>query len=159
MDNFQIDVTSNGREDFVTVLRLAFKGAPGGKASSYAVHPTLGLVLRWTAAETDKKIYDVSLRDERQRALREQGKTWEVAAAAAPLDAGAPILPLPYPMETTAAIEFAWNWLAQASYGQKPDIDGDCKKGWRIFNEAWGHVGRDCYAFVAVRPTWALYGK
>jgi len=66
---------------------------------------------------------------------------------------------LPYPMTLEQAAEFAIGWLEHADYGQKPDHDGDNKKGWRLYCEDWGFVGDDYYAFAAVEPVWAMYGK
>lgn len=68
-------------------------------------------------------------------------------------------LKLPYPMLPAEAAKFAYNWLKHSEYGPKPDIDGSCKHGWRIFNEAWGHVGGHSEAFIAIEPAWAMYGK
>ena len=50
-------------------------------------------------------------------------------------------------------------WLAKADYGPKPDHDGDSVKGFRLYNEEWGHVDGDWSAFLAVQPVWAMYGK
>src|SRR5690349_24893058 len=43
-------------------------------------------------------------------------------------------------------------WLAEADYGPQPDHDGDNSKGWRIYNEAWGHVDNLWGAIVAIQP-------
>jgi hypothetical protein len=66
---------------------------------------------------------------------------------------------LPYPMDCTAATEFVWNWLKTAGYGEQPDHDGDNARGFRVYNESWGHVGNEWQAFVAIRPEWQMYGK
>lgn len=66
---------------------------------------------------------------------------------------------LPYKMDPIAAIDFVWNWLKTADYEQQPDHDGDNGKGWRIFNEAWGHVKSEWAAICAIQPVWAMYGK
>lgn len=66
---------------------------------------------------------------------------------------------LPYVMDYDAAVSFAWNWLKTADYGHEPDHDGDNGEGFLIFNEDWGHVDHDHYAFVAIKPMWAMYGK
>ncbi len=66
---------------------------------------------------------------------------------------------LPYPMTLEQAADFAAGWLDHASYGKQPDHDGDNGKGWRLYNESWGHVDGEWEAFVAVMPVWAMYGK
>lgn len=50
-------------------------------------------------------------------------------------------------------------WLKEADYGSQPDTDGHNSKGWRIFNEGWGHVCGMWQAFVAIEPEWLTYGK
>ena len=67
--------------------------------------------------------------------------------------------PLPYPMRIGALVEFAWNWLDTADYGRKPNFDGSSGKGWRIYNEDWGHVKGEWAAICAIQPVWAMYGK
>lgn len=68
--------------------------------------------------------------------------------------------PFPYAMELSDVIPFVWGWLqkTQPSSG-RPDHDGDNEKGYRVFNEAWGHVFGDYRAFIAITPIWAMYGK
>lgn len=51
------------------------------------------------------------------------------------------------------------SWLDEVPYGGQPDHDGSNKKGFRLYNEAWGHIGSHREAFLAVEPAWALYGK
>ena len=51
-------------------------------------------------------------------------------------------------------------WLAAVPMPPAPDIDGSVKRGWRISNDAWGHVQPFGWpAFVRIEPQWALYGK
>ncbi len=69
------------------------------------------------------------------------------------------VLPLPYPMKLDAAIGFAWHWLESAVYGPQPDHDGSNHKGWRVYNEAWGHIDGEWRAFAAIQPEWMMYGK
>ena len=66
----------------------------------------------------------------------------------------------PFPMDADGASDFAARWLAVAPYPKEPDHDGDNEKGWRFYNEAWGHVGKYGHcALIAVRPSWQMYGK
>jgi hypothetical protein len=67
--------------------------------------------------------------------------------------------PLPVPLDAEGAAVFVKAWLAAAEYGPEFDHDGDNGKSWRIYNESWGHVDGCHYAFVAIEPLWAMYGK
>lgn len=49
MDNRRIDVTTQGRKSFGMAMELVFAGAPGGKATHFAVLKDRGLVLAWSA--------------------------------------------------------------------------------------------------------------
>lgn len=50
-------------------------------------------------------------------------------------------------------------WLKQADYGRQPDIDGSCRKGWRVYVETWGRVNGDWTAAFAVEPVWLEFHK
>lgn len=70
----------------------------------------------------------------------------------------------PYEMEYKDVVPFVWGWLQKVEYGdyENPIDDGgdvDNVKGFRIFNEDWGHVDNSSYAFIAIRPAWAWIGK
>lgn len=67
--------------------------------------------------------------------------------------------PLPFPMTLEQAADLAVGWLEHADYGKKPGHDGSNDKGWRLYCEAWGQVDGDSYAFAALEPAWAMYGK
>ena len=67
--------------------------------------------------------------------------------------------PLPFAMDAGAVLPIIKGWLAEQDYGREPGHDGDNGKGWRVYNEAWGHIGNDWEAFLAVKPAWAMYGK
>ncbi len=41
---------------------------------------------------------------------------------------------------------------AAPDYGPKPDIDGDCKKGWRL-------VAGSSIDVIEIHPCWMMYGK
>lgn len=66
---------------------------------------------------------------------------------------------LPFKLDHIGAADFAARWLVEQNYGREPDHDGDNGKGWRLYNESWGHVGGWSGAFIAVKPAWAMYGK
>jgi hypothetical protein len=51
-------------------------------------------------------------------------------------------------------------WLEEQPYGLEPPIDGDCSKGFRIYNEKWGRIdGCSDYSFIAIKPEWAIHHK
>jgi hypothetical protein len=69
-------------------------------------------------------------------------------------------IPLPYPMGSTQATEFAWGWLELNEPTEKePSHDGDNGKGFTVYCDFWGHVMKNSYAFVGIKPEWAWYGK
>lgn len=131
MDNFRIDITSEGDVNLERALLIAFSRSGSG-AVGYAVRDAVPgvphetkprrLVLFWTTREAD-------------------------------------FVPLPFKLDAAAAADFARHWLAEQDYGKEPDHDGHNGRGWRIYNEAWGHVDGDYAAFVAIAPAWAMYGK
>ncbi len=62
-------------------------------------------------------------------------------------------------MEQETCLAIIQAWLRKANYGFEPDTDGSVKRGWRFFNETWGHVNSDHYAAFGVLPVWIVYGK
>lgn len=71
-----------------------------------------------------------------------------------------PTTTFPFKMAAPQIAEFIHEWLKQsADYGSEPDIDGSCERGWTVYTESWGHVNEQWEAFLAVKPTWILYGK
>jgi hypothetical protein len=69
------------------------------------------------------------------------------------------ITPFAFKMAAQDVLPVIKGWLAEQDFGKQPDHDGDNGKAWRLYNEAWGHVGNDWEAFLAVQPAWAMYGK
>ena len=67
--------------------------------------------------------------------------------------------PLPAPLKGEALVGFVRSWLETVDYGKEDDTDGHCKKGWHVYNDAWGYIDGDPYAFVAIEPVWLVYGK
>jgi hypothetical protein len=66
----------------------------------------------------------------------------------------------PQDISLDIAVSIGHEWLTyKADYGEEPDHDGDNKKGWRMYNEAWGYIDNEWEAFVAIEPKWAMYGK
>jgi hypothetical protein len=75
------------------------------------------------------------------------------------LTSTAAVTPFPFKMTIPQLADFVLGWLSEADYGPEPDHDGDNGKGWRCYNEGWGHIGGEWQAFAAVEPVWAMYGK
>ncbi len=68
--------------------------------------------------------------------------------------------PFPAPMTAEQVQPVVQSWLASAVYGPQPDHDGSNEKGFRVYNEEWGHVATfRTDAFVAIEPIWLLHGK
>lgn len=125
MNNFRIDVASEGREQ----LRLALSIVVGksGQATHYRLDEQHGwLILYWTAPHL-------------QGASKFPGK-----------------------MGVDALVPFIESFLSAVprdKRAQKLDHDGSSGEGWRLFNEAWGHVNGEWEALCAVEAIWAWYGK
>lgn len=133
MDNRVISIQSEGWRAFQLAFELLWDNCPGGKATHYYHHPKHGLVLLW-------KHDDFYI----------------------PETPNQPALPLPFAMNLKAATDMAWSWLQEqsdSSYQDYCDHDGSMGKGFKVYNEAWGHVANSHYAFLAVVPIWAWYGK
>lgn len=67
--------------------------------------------------------------------------------------------PLPAPLKGEALLGFVKSWLESVNYDSEPDHDGSNSRGWRVYNENWGHIGNDPYAFAAIEPAWLMHGK
>ena len=67
--------------------------------------------------------------------------------------------PLPSPADSGQICAIAKAWLESVDRGRQPDHDGDNGRGFRLYNEAWGHVDEHYQAFLALSPAWAMYGK
>lgn len=124
MDNFRIDITSEGQASLLQALGICF--AQHRAATHYVVREAeppkpRRLVFMWTEAK----------------------------------DAVA----LPFKLDVEGAADFARRWLDEQDFGRQPDHDGDNGKGWRLYNEAWGHVDNQYQGWIAVAPAWAMYGK
>lgn len=69
--------------------------------------------------------------------------------------------PFPYALENKSRVlgKFLKGWLKQCQYPPQPDHDGHNERGFRIYNNEWGHVDGMYQAFLAIEPAWAMYGK
>lgn len=116
MDNFRIDVTSQGERHLAAVFDIVAKY----KIIGYSVEDGV-LIFYWSEHPAMTK--------------------------------------LPFTLDAKGAVDFVTRWLAEQDYGDEPDHDGSNGKGWRAYNEAWGHVKNRWQALVAIHPVWAMYGK
>lgn len=74
--------------------------------------------------------------------------------------AGKDWIPFLIPLTAETAVQVVRDWVDMtAKFGKQPDHDGDNDKSCRIYCEAWGLVDHNQYAFVAIAPAWAMYGK
>lgn len=140
MDNFQIDVTAEGRESLSKALEIAFEHNASGPAKSFQV---------------------VTLKSEEYNHVPKDldGKTAFVFRWAEKQPNETSVSNLPFKLDAAGATEFATRWLAEQDYGDPLDHDGSNGKGWRVFIGFWGHLMEDRYAICAVIPWWAWYGK
>jgi hypothetical protein len=63
------------------------------------------------------------------------------------------------PTDASTAVAPITAWLKSQKYGTVPPCDGSVVEGFRVYNENWGHIGDDHYAFVAIEPELIIYGK
>jgi hypothetical protein len=69
-------------------------------------------------------------------------------------------IPLPFPMDCGAAINFLSAWLDTCTYPPEPDQDGSNGKGFiATTGNFWGHCEGLRYSIVMVVPDWQMYGK
>ena len=70
-------------------------------------------------------------------------------------------VPFPTPLKKEEVGPLIKSWLSgKASYGRRPDLDGDAEKSWRFEVNEWGQVeGYGWESFLKVTPVWALSGK
>lgn len=153
MDNFRFDMTCEGEDALVAAFNLVFaaKGLVGKYPKGgirgithYAVRPaTEGVKLpdgSWQHNQYPRPLRMVFFNH--YEIKPEDGK-----------------VAFPFKMDADGAADFARRWLSQTEYGHEPDHDGDNGKGWRLYNEGWGHIDGDNYGVIAVAPVWAMYGK
>lgn len=68
--------------------------------------------------------------------------------------------PFPAPMELDFVATMAHEWLKTAKYPEEPYHDGDNDRGWRLYKEDWGRIGKYGHGSIcAIEPMWIEYGK
>lgn len=132
-DNNKIDVRLD-IDHLPAMLVVALSTAPGNLATHYFIHKDFGLVLLWNEDS-------VSLSD------------------------AVVVKPLP-PMSVD---DFVMGWIKQTKpedfstqdgWDKKyDDSDVSNRKGFRMYNEDWGHVAGSFYGIVAIKPVYMWSGK
>lgn len=154
MDNFRFDMTAEGVGSLASAMKLVFQirgcegsNPRGGKrgVTHYAIRP----VKEGQKAPDGKWLYNCEPRPLRLVFFNHYDIKKEDGDKTT----------LPFKLDADGASDFARRWLEEADYGREPDHDGSNGKGWRIYNEGWGHVDNDHYGVIAVTPVWAMYGK
>lgn len=133
MDNAVFNVNGYGREMLVQAIKLLFlqRGFnERSSVSSWSVDNERGIILYWHNAGKDST-------------------------------------PFPVKLSAEGAASAVWDWLQSAAaddiqlkgWDKDADLDGSTSKGWRVYSEDWGHVGRDAYAICAITPAYMWHGK
>jgi hypothetical protein len=165
MAGVEIDITSSGKTALAQALTIVWPNAAGGVATHYKVIRVAPTVSYYARLACDKLHANVTLPSRDLPELHISHTEYERED-----EAGAPTLillwheengalPLPYPLDLERAADFLGGWLLRVDYGEEPDHDGDNGKGWRIFNESWGHVVGNHFGIVAIQPAWIIYPK
>jgi hypothetical protein len=141
MDNNRLIVVSETKTDFSLAMQLAFRH------HSKAVG--------WTLWKPKRGEHD---KDRPEELLGVANGPYLVLHWCKP-DTDKEITKLPAEIDSTLAVDFAWDWLSKQEYGEEPDHDGSNHKGFIVFNESWGHVNGHWSAIVAIGPAWAMAGK
>ena len=76
-------------------------------------------------------------------------------------------IPFPSPLSAEQLLPIVSGFLASKEakevtcegWDADTDHDGCNGFGWRVYCEDWGHIGRDHYAFIAIKPAYIWYGK
>lgn len=140
MDNYRFDMTCEGRERLTAALNLAFTGK---SAKGYIIRPA-----------------HEAFKHEQYRHLDKPKRPDRMIFLWSDCEKPEGYHPFPFEMDPAGCAEFAWRWLeGTADYGREPDHDGDNERGWRVYNESWGHVEDLHAAIIAIAPAWAMYGK
>lgn len=147
MDNRTFDVTSVG--SLKNILAIAFANAPGGKATHMVVQKPQEITRYFKNHQGEV--------DQHENVLLEHVDGTPTLILCWHEDKGT--IALPFPLDEEGAEYWIQQWLKNADYGPEPDHDGHNKPGWRAFCTSWGQVGDRQYAFLAIQPEWACYGK
>lgn len=129
MDNFELKVTGEDREEFDLAFQIAFLSQ--NSATGWTVSPIKGLIFHWCRPDHSNKVNIFPTPLDWKRAA---DIAWDWLNK----------------MDRDEFIKYA---------DREPDHDGDNGRGYSIYNESWGHIDHDWSGFVAVVPRWAMHGK
>lgn len=137
-DNYIFDITG---ADLDKSLAIALDGAPGHQATHWGVWGKGAEPIRLGTVRVDRLVF-----------------YWHRP------ESYIDCMPLITPLGKLEEERFVLGvmikeWLKQIEYPPEPRHDGDNTKGWRIFNEPWGHVMDSHYGIFAVEPVWMMHGK
>lgn len=141
MDNREISIKSEGHEALVLALKLIFDNAAGGKAVAFRIFPAKG---------------DPSSEYRRDRDNYQPPTLvlyWHDE------DGASPLLARMGPEEIANLVQAWLDDQPETMWGDYLDHDGSMGRGFRVFNEDWGHVFNSSYAICGIQPIWAWYGK
>lgn len=133
-DNFKIDICNIGAEELDIALGIAFRQAPGKKSSHY-IKKKMESTHRFGVARQEVETLIFLWHEEKGS------------------------IPFPSDISSSEASIIAQKFINSVDAGPQPDHDGSNSIGFRVFNEAWGHVAGHRHAVVAVQPCWMMYGK
>ena len=150
MDNFLINIVYEGEGTLATALQLASRSY---KAIGYAIRDA-SPGERW-----DGEKYMKDPRQAHMMGWYREPKPRRLVFFWSEYEKVPDMIALPFKLDAAGMADFATRWLAEQDFGKQPDHDGDNGRGWRVYCEGWGHVDSHHSAFVAVAPSWAMYGK
>ena len=144
MDNKKFNIICEGHDALDLALKMIWGSIPGGKATHYKV----------MKLKTETKYYP------NHHTTRNIESPDGVDTLILLWNGDKDAIKLPFPLKLENVTDFVIGWLEnEADYGKEPDHDGDNGKGWRVFNEDWGHVADYTYSIIGIQPEWAMYGK
>lgn len=129
MDNRVFNVNGSGLESLRQTMALAFNQESLDGADAWVFDPDKGLVLLWCHVEGSTKF------------------------------------PVTFSADQAARVAFTWLDSPEAKamkledWDANHDHDGSNSRGWRVYVEDWGHVGKWHESLCAVRPAFMWHGK
>lgn len=142
MDNFRFDMVCEGNKTLKAAIALVFSHRSMRGATGYIIRPA----------------HDAFVHD-KYKHLNKPKRPERLIFLWSNYESAEGYVPFPFEMDADGCADFASRWLGSVDYGREPDHDGDNGKGWRVYNEAWGHVEDLRATIIAVSPAWAMYGK
>lgn len=151
MNNHLVDIRSEGRESFDHALAIFMGNQMGGRPT--ASHTSI-IAPREIPEQKpyENEITIIDLKAPTFILFWTKPEDWKFDEIRA----------LPYTMKRDRIGDIVWDWLQavpQKQYGEFIEHDGSMGKGFRMWNENWGHVGGSWAGICAIRPIFAWYGK